>query len=199
MKRHRAFTLIELLMVISIIALLIGIAIVGFARVGRSAQEKQTRGQLEVLMLMLSNYHDAAKTTLVYPDPTPVAAPQSVAEGGADRYGTPVITTATILGHLRTVPRNNQAYEQVGADKLLKDVSGNYLSVLLDAWGNPIIYVPKEGLNNVTLDGYTVRITSLGVIAPSGTPNPESRPFWASAGPDGDFRNGDDNIYSFEN
>jgi hypothetical protein len=24
------------------------------------------------------------------------------------------------------------------------------------------------------------------------------RPFWASAGPDGDFAKGDDNIYSFE-
>ena len=29
--------------------------------------------------------------------------------------------------------------------------------------------------------------------------SPDNRPFWASAGPDGDFRTGDDNMYSFEN
>jgi hypothetical protein len=27
----------------------------------------------------------------------------------------------------------------------------------------------------------------------------DGRPFWASAGPDGDFRTADDNMYSFEN
>ncbi len=29
--------------------------------------------------------------------------------------------------------------------------------------------------------------------------SPDKRPFWASAGPDGNINNGDDNIYSFEN
>jgi hypothetical protein len=29
--------------------------------------------------------------------------------------------------------------------------------------------------------------------------SPDNRPFWASAGADGDFRTGDDNMYSFEN
>ena len=29
--------------------------------------------------------------------------------------------------------------------------------------------------------------------------SPDNRPFWASAGPDGNFCTGDDNMYSFEN
>jgi len=95
---------------------------------------------------------------------------------------------------------------------------GNYAAatdatpVMLDAWNNPIIFVPAPGLAGVTFEsaGTTQhRITSSGIkpdlngdgdfydtneLAPGG-----SRPFFASAGPDGIFTTGDDNIYSFEN
>jgi hypothetical protein len=52
----------------------------------------------------------------------------------------------------------------------------------LDAWGNPIIFVPAGGLAGVHVD--PVR-------------SPDGRPFFASAGADGDFATGDDNLYSF--
>jgi prepilin-type N-terminal cleavage/methylation domain-containing protein len=58
----------------------------------------------------------------------------------------------------------------------------------LDGWGNPIIFVPASGLTGVKLaDGNYHTIVS-----------PDGLPFWASAGPDGNFTNGDDNIYSFQ-
>lgn len=58
----------------------------------------------------------------------------------------------------------------------------------LDAWGNPMIFVPASGLAGVLLaDGQYHTIVS-----------PDGQPFWASAGPDGNFTNGDDNIYSFQ-
>jgi prepilin-type N-terminal cleavage/methylation domain-containing protein len=70
----------------------------------------------------------------------------------------------------------------------------------IDAWGNPIIFVTRTGLGTgaalvggepppgaVSLGGQSVTIT-----------NSDGRFFWASAGPDGDFSTGDDNVYSFE-
>jgi hypothetical protein len=77
-----------------------------------------------------------------------------------------------------------------------------------DVWNNPIILVPASGLRNVTLadtPGYIV--TSVRIYPPAGGASPtlapgdlapNARPFFASAGPDGDFAKGDDNIYSFE-
>ena len=87
--------------------------------------------------------------------------------------------------------------------------------ILLDGWNNPILFVPSSGLrvrllngekgNNETMPGQTVVIVSPegSVTAPvmPGTPGKlvrPGRPFFVSAGPDGDFAKGDDNIYSFE-
>ena len=66
-------------------------------------------------------------------------------------------------------------------------VNGVPFPAIADAWGNPIIYVPPGGLTGVNVGGHPVTIIS-----------PDHRGFWASAGPDGNFANGDDNIYSFE-
>jgi len=59
--------------------------------------------------------------------------------------------------------------------------------IFLDAWGNPIICCIGGQMSNVTAGGRVVTVSS-----------PDKRLFWASAGPDGDFSKGDDNIYSFE-
>jgi hypothetical protein len=93
------------------------------------------------------------------------------------------------------------------------DVAGSPVStvpVLLDGWGNPIIFVPS-GILGVPLN--TANLNAQGKVIPgsgameSGTggsampiqaKSPDGRPFWASAGPDGDFSLGDDNMYSFE-
>ena len=86
--------------------------------------------------------------------------------------------------------------------------------LVLDGWNNPIIFVGSGGLRDVNLVPRTSgttgggtsagfekpdqTITSAGVF-PRGAVLPASaRPFFASAGPDGDFRLGDDNLYSFE-
>ncbi len=59
--------------------------------------------------------------------------------------------------------------------------------IFLDAWGNPVICVMGGQLTGVTAGGRSVTVSS-----------PDGRLFWASAGPDGDFSKGDDNLYSFE-
>jgi hypothetical protein len=94
------------------------------------------------------------------------------------------------------------------------------IPILLDGWSNPIIYVPATGLHVKLLAGQGVYhpvddadtfsatqdyilISPEGSVSGNGTPNPvvtrPGRPFFASAGPDGDFTKGDDNIYSFNN
>jgi prepilin-type N-terminal cleavage/methylation domain-containing protein len=60
--------------------------------------------------------------------------------------------------------------------------------VPLDAWGNPIIFVMGGVLSGVNAGGQTNTIVH----------SPDYHPFFASAGPDGNFSNGDDNMYSFE-
>lgn len=201
------FTMIELMLVISVLVILVGIAIIGFARVGKSAQEKQTRANMQVLMLLQSNYQDAARATINYPPgatppvTSPLAAPGSVVEGGVDRFSSAVGTTDGVVEVFQSALNNAKVWDQIKADQLLKDSSGNYGRVMLDAWGNPMIYVPQQGLGNVTIGGANYRVTSAGVKQekPSLVVGGEASPFWASAGPDGNFQLGDDNIYSFDN
>ena len=91
-------------------------------------------------------------------------------------------------------PKNKQAVAQLPSKQILLDSTGQAIPlsatvgpVLLDGWGNPIIYVPSAGIK-VTLNGQAVTITA-----------PDKQGFWASAGPDGDFSSADDNVYSFSN
>lgn len=97
----------------------------------------------------------------------------------------------------------------------------NAAPMLLDAWNNPIILVPGSGLRVRLLNGEKAYMkndttpyntSNLGiaiVVSPEGqvdtTTTPgvpfckkPGRPFFASAGPDGNFATGDDNLYSFE-
>ncbi len=94
--------------------------------------------------------------------------------------------------------------------------------LLLDGWGNPIIFVPASGLHVKLLNGQGsylsadppgvtststnsqeyIIVSPEGHVTNQGSSNPycdrPGRPFFASAGPDGDFTKGDDNIYSFD-
>jgi prepilin-type N-terminal cleavage/methylation domain-containing protein len=99
--------------------------------------------------------------------------------------------------------------------------------IMADAWGNPIIFVPGGGLltadiysaakvykkgSVVNNSGTFFRALKDGKLpAPAGSDweqlpagfnplvtAPGNRPFFASAGPDGDFQSPDDNVYSFE-
>jgi hypothetical protein len=58
--------------------------------------------------------------------------------------------------------------------------------IVLDLWGNPIWFVPAGALSVISANGH-----------PHVVHSPGNRPFFVSAGPDGDFRTGDDNVYSF--
>jgi hypothetical protein len=98
-----------------------------------------------------------------------------------------------------------------------------HTAVLLDGWGNPIIYVPgpaevaADAAASAIQDAYGLQGVSLEALRGGLTRvvNPRSipwgnnaranyqnlkayQPFWVSAGPDGSFVKGDDNVYSFD-
>lgn len=140
-----------------------------------------------------------------------------------DRYGNIVNHTAAAMATLMRSTKNKEAVAQIPAKLILRDASNNALGptvtfittadatvgtpvpagpVLLDGWGNPIIYVPAGGINVYITNGSTP--TQITIKSRDG------RPFFASAGPDGDFgartnssntapTHGDDNVYSTEN
>jgi len=87
--------------------------------------------------------------------------------------------------------------------------------MLLDGWNNPMIFVPATGLRVKLLNGHPKIDPSFNdqdfiIVSPEGkvigngasSPGPMvvqiGRPFFASAGPDGSFEKGDDNLYSFD-
>ena len=71
--------------------------------------------------------------------------------------------------------------------------------VVLDAWGNPIIFVMGGVLG--ARPGNAKAAPADFLIAGGNqfqVHSPDYHPFFASAGPDGDFSKGDDNLYSYE-
>jgi prepilin-type N-terminal cleavage/methylation domain-containing protein len=148
-----------------------------------------------------------------------------------------LINTALVMYSLKSVPENATILNNIPAGKTL-NVSialkvtgrgvGNLFTVpiLLDGWGNPILFVPGGGMTGVWVNpagtspvGQYQTVTSNGIQ--SNTYDPASaaliavpsgnQPFFVSAGPDSDFSNAhsnatynasasmtDDNIYSFK-
>jgi hypothetical protein len=138
---------------------------------------------------------------------TPLILPAngSVADDlGSSRNADFVKCTSTVVTKMLAVPENKAAMAKISTETLKPDAAiPAPTNILLDAWNNPIIFVPSEGLAGVTLKADTSKlylIQSNGVTPYTGAPAPKAnaRPFFASAGPDGDFAKGDDNVYSFE-
>ncbi len=79
--------------------------------------------------------------------------------------------------------------------------------VPLDGWGKQLLFV-GAGVTRLKVDPNGAKVWyGTNANRPDGTWNtkalvftsPTGRPFWMSAGPDGDFQTHDDNVYSFEN
>ena len=212
MKRtRRGFTLIEILVVMGIIAVLMAILFLAFKYVGGSSRNNLTHSVLQNLRGMLTEYTTSGgnldKLEDIYAPSDSVASPTAVAEGASDRNSTAVNQTRTIMARLLAIPSNKKVLDSLPADHVWR--TGNDV-VLLDGFGNPIIYVPRRGLTGVNLgktgENEYPQATKNRTIASPGakklsTDDPPimlGQPFFASAGEDGDFSKGDDNHYSFE-
>lgn len=174
----------------------------------------------------------------------PTATPPEPAKSMKGRFLSPaVLNTQLVMGMLTAMPNNRTAVLNMPANRLLanptKDdatisigsmttaaMPGDSVAVamtrqfkpaiLVDAWDNPIIYVPPAGLSGVRFKAHDTTTTIEYHVVSNSSKKvqeqasfaadlsdyvvpPQARPFFASAGPDGDFSTGDDNVYSFDN
>ena len=294
--RRRAFTLIEILVVMSIILVLIGLFLAGYKSWIDSADRSTTLARLEALNAMLteldSSGHNQFLTQWFIPADLNAATPGAfaldaaqfgnvTADGASETITTSsglqtincsrsnalaymtfaagtypineypeftsfhnavdwflpqpssykpsnslneglyygIMTRLAILPNaaktLAGMPSTSMAYIAMINGKYNADYpsSSNNISlinlnpppVLLDGWGNPILFCPGSGLANVnntmeTVGGMCdvyVNFKNNSAVGPTTVSAPDGRPFFVSAGPDGDFAKGDDNIYSF--
>jgi len=150
------------------------------------------------------------------PEGDPENSPGDVQKGSGDagRYNSDaILNTQAVIGLMKGAPAVATTLNQLPTSQLMEKVptgtttnltrDANNVAVppvVLDGWGNPIIFVPSGGLGNVTMkDQGTFIVTSGGMLRVGDALKPALRPFFASAGADGDFSKGDDNMYSFEN
>jgi prepilin-type N-terminal cleavage/methylation domain-containing protein len=131
---------------------------------------------------------------MIYPATTS-APPMPGASGGAPTAAYPqfgimakLMTLPTVAKAIAALPSSSIA----SATVKVGTVSVSY-PVILDGWGNPILFVPSSGITNVYLNTNTNSWNPVPTVTA-----PDGRPFFVSAGPDGDFLKGDDNIYSFD-
>lgn len=265
--RRKAFTVIELLIVIGILAILV--AVTAYAMTGLMSRQKvsATRVTLQNVRSMVAELEVVAKglnrqpaqmwvsgaqTPLGTPidiwrdaNPTaagnnPLLAPKNVRKEVAladsasniqtQRYQSDaILNTQLVMGLLRSAPNNTKLFAQLPSNQLMSEpipiatprllVNANGTAnppMVLDAWGNPIIFVPSAGLWNVVAGDVLRNAVATTLGGPDGPiQSRDVRPFFASAGPDGifgwidvnnngtfedgiDTAGGDDNVYSYE-
>jgi type II secretory pathway pseudopilin PulG len=183
--RRRAFSLVQMLIVIGIVVTLLGLITIGAARANRQAKEKLSRQHLANCRAMLAEFERVSFLKDI--STAAIAAPGKVSEGGADRNGPAVRETRAMMARLRSLPSNRATLEQLPPSTVWGGATALEGPLLLDGFNNPILFVPANGLTGVRTKAGTVTVS-----------DPDHRPFFASAGEDGDFQAGDDNLYSFE-
>jgi type II secretory pathway pseudopilin PulG len=190
--RRGGFTLMEILVVIGILMLLMGIGVAGYRYLDRQASDKATRVTLANANALVAELAaTGAGNRLEGPagvglHTTGATLTYGGVNIGATDRATAISNSQSALTLLASIPKNKSAISQLPVKAL---VTGAQPPALADAWGNPIVFVPSGGLTGVTVGG-TVMTAPLQ--------SPDKKGFWASAGADGSFSGGDDNVYSFE-
>ena len=215
MKKNRGFTIIELLVAISVILVLAGMLFLGARYMTASTKKNTTRAMLQDLRSMVTERETALGATKVKSEidtlfATPVKSPldaslpenknldirSDVAHLGS-RYPDSSTTNAAsltqqVMSLLMAIPANKKVFSSLPQQQLLEKPDGATAplnpALITDGYNNPIVACPSTGLTGVTTNGVVTPIRS-----------PDGKPFFASAGPDGDLSTGDDNVYSFEN
>jgi prepilin-type N-terminal cleavage/methylation domain-containing protein len=226
-----AFTLIELLIVIGIIALLLVLALAVGRSVTNSGRARQTEYTLKVLDAALSEYIHSQETM----PPPWVVDPRSpttgvktvhpvvdgVWDGGSGAR--PIDAMALFMLQCSGIPNVEAKFRDLDS-KLVREVeldlpglSGTFrLTTVLDGWGRPIRYVHPAFSGEIGTASAFATVTEFVQLpgmpsqyrfgindirrhrdsrdADGGVP-PASRPYFYSAGPDGDPATVDDNIY----
>jgi prepilin-type N-terminal cleavage/methylation domain-containing protein len=227
-RRRRGFTIIELILVMGIMLVLISMFFIGLNYVTGTARIHDTKAALETAKTMFNEYNQAThlnripayvaanwswSTSETLPPPPPWALGPITPPTGSTPASyawtntTLGMDTFAVMYALEQMPANQTIINNLPASKKLTVTFSNITATfLLDSWGNPILFVPSGGLVNVRFGGQTSTVTGQSAVGTTTTAgggqitvtSPDSRPFFVSAGPDGDVSLGDDNVYSFQ-
>jgi hypothetical protein len=204
--------MVEILITIGVIVLLVGIGVIAYRGLDKMASERATHVALDNANAMIAEYeHGGQLVNLTVYDPVNGSMGTSYSatsknfidarySAGSNKWdvtlsgparGPCIMQCGIVIERLVWQPRNKQSLSGLPQKALLDEPSGSATAIpgLADGWRNPIIFCPAGGIK-VTLDPDGAK---RDVIITS----PDHRPFWVSAGPDGDFSKGDDNVYSF--
>lgn len=176
------FTLIEMLTTVAALIIVMGLAVSLAREVRRRSADVVTRdvlGQLDRMM-------DAYLARYGHPPPVPALIDLPPTTGVGDPASPTPAPDPVALA--RSARRNNQAVvaamqQSAGlgfADELFGKLPRSMYDdiTLRDAWGSPVVFM-------------TAMHPAIGMAQ-------DNRPFFFSAGPDGDYLTRDDNLYSYE-
>jgi prepilin-type N-terminal cleavage/methylation domain-containing protein len=199
--RRRGLSLVEIMVAIAVLAILMTLGVLGYRSMESKSADKGTKTVLSNAHGMIAEFEaNAGRQRLegtggMFPTGATYPSPGILNPGGGGR-GNAIENCKRALRLLQQTPKNKEVIGQIPSKLTVTGTADNNSPpALADGWGNPIVYVPSGGLTGVQIGrkpdgGYDKTIT---VTAPN------KRPFWASAGVDGDLSTGDDNVYSFEN
>ena len=128
-KTTRAFTLIEMLVVVAIIAILLSISFAAFSGAGNSAKKGATKTLIEQIKTALENYSNDFGD---YPPSSPRAKKDRGVNDGIESLVKCLMTT-----------EKNGPYLQF-SDKKLYDSDSDGVFEVVDDWGRPLVYLHNK-------------------------------------------------------
>jgi hypothetical protein len=207
--------MVEILITIGVILILVSIGVIAYRGLDKMASERTTHVALDNGTAMLAEYeHGGNLQNLVMVDPNNknnfptmfwVATQTNfidttdanvdladVSTNGNSRTNA-LAQNGVVVFRLIRLPKNKSALSALPQKALIEQPSANSgvgAPAIADGWRNPILFCPAGGVQVYLHFGEP---NQAKVVVTS----PDHRPFWVSAGPDGDLSKGDDNVYSF--
>lgn len=224
-----AFTLVELLVVISVIAILVSLTLAAGSKVVAVGRERGTQWTLQTLDSMISDYIQAngAIPAATVKDPTNTNREVAIIDGGVGSGAGDLLafdSTAWLIHQLQAEGAGAVAAIEQLDDRVRKigfsttnvadrRSTGTRTTRILDVWGNPIRYVhPRFGGTFAEGSGQSTSVDdalgrSVNLLYAQFSRDPKNkkdsdggspvarRPYFYSAGADGDPSTVDDNVY----
>ena len=129
LSNKRAFTLIEMLVVVAIIAILLSISFAAFSGAGNSAKKAASKTLIEQIKTALENYSNDFGD---YPPSSPRRSKDKGVNDGIESLVKCLMTT-----------EKNGPYLQFN-DKQLYDSDSDGAFEVIDGWGRPLIYLHNK-------------------------------------------------------
>jgi len=212
-KRH-AFTLVEILASVTIIAILMALLFIGFRHVSASMHEKKTKMVLDALKNALVEFESrGGNMEIINSLYSGTGNRETMPQGAAgDEFANsnaqlqPALKrTQAVMRLLMSVPTSKAFIDKLDPSLFMmepvpgsKDLVRKDGPILLDSWNTPILFAPGKTSGGVGFSTWGVEGMTIANKANSSYQPPDGKGLFVSAGPDKEFSKGDDNLYSLE-